>query len=121
MGRDLGWQVWIIAILVLSASVLALFLGWEQRLSGRLGSRPTREFLTGTPGTNSLPGMSVEFLITSLVVVLIPGTGVIYTVSSSIGGGQRRGLFAALGCTLGIVPHMLDPCSASQGSCRPGR
>jgi threonine/homoserine/homoserine lactone efflux protein len=51
--------------------------------------------------------MSVEFLITSLVVVLIPGTGVLYTLSSSIGGGRRRGLFAALGCTLGIVPHML--------------
>ena len=55
----------------------------------------------------SLPGMSVEFLLTSLVVVLIPGTGVVYTVSSSIGGGWRRGLFAAIGCTLGIVPHML--------------
>jgi threonine/homoserine/homoserine lactone efflux protein len=51
--------------------------------------------------------MSVEFLLTSLVVVLIPGTGVIYTVSSSVGGGRRRGLFAAVGCTLGIVPHML--------------
>ncbi len=51
--------------------------------------------------------MSVEFLLTSLVVVLIPGTGVVYTVSSSIGGGRRRGLFAAVGCTLGIVPHML--------------
>jgi threonine/homoserine/homoserine lactone efflux protein len=51
--------------------------------------------------------MSVEFLLTSLVVVLIPGTGVLYTVSSSIGGGWRRGLFAAIGCTLGIVPHML--------------
>jgi threonine/homoserine/homoserine lactone efflux protein len=51
--------------------------------------------------------MSVEFLLTSLVVVLIPGTGVVYTVSSSIGGGWRRGLFAAIGCTLGIVPHML--------------
>jgi threonine/homoserine/homoserine lactone efflux protein len=46
--------------------------------------------------------MSVEFLLTSLVVVLIPGTGVVYTVSSSIGGGWRRGLFAAIGCTLGI-------------------
>ena len=63
--------------------------------------------LTGPPGTTSLPGMSVEFLLTSLVVVLIPGTGVLYTLSSSIGGGRRRGLFAALGCTLGIVPHML--------------
>ena len=51
--------------------------------------------------------MSVEFLLTSLVVVLIPGTGVVYTVSSSIGGGRRRGLFAAVGCTLGIVPHIL--------------
>ena len=63
--------------------------------------------LTGPPGPTSLPSMSVEFLLTSLVVVLIPGTGVIYTVSSSIGGGWRRGLFAAIGCTLGIVPHML--------------
>jgi threonine/homoserine/homoserine lactone efflux protein len=51
--------------------------------------------------------VSVEFLLTSLVVVVIPGTGVVYTVSSSISGGWRRGLFAAIGCTLGIVPHML--------------
>jgi threonine/homoserine/homoserine lactone efflux protein len=51
--------------------------------------------------------MSVEFLLTSLVVVLILGAGVVYTVASSIGGGWRRGLFAAIGCTLGIVPHML--------------
>ncbi len=60
----------------------------------------------GGPGYN-LPMMSVEFLLTSLVVVVIPGTGVVYTVSTSIGGGWRRGLFAAIGCTLGIVPHML--------------
>jgi threonine/homoserine/homoserine lactone efflux protein len=51
--------------------------------------------------------VSVGFLLTSLVVVVIPGTGVVYTVSSSIGGGWRRGLFAAIGCTLGIVPHVL--------------
>jgi threonine/homoserine/homoserine lactone efflux protein len=51
--------------------------------------------------------VSVEFLLTSFVVVLIPGTGVVYTVSSSIAGGRRRGLIAAVGCTLGIVPHML--------------
>lgn len=65
------------------------------------------KFLTGLYGTDSLRTMSVEFLLTSLVVVLIPGTGVIYTISSSIGGGWRRGLFAAAGCTLGIVPHIL--------------
>jgi threonine/homoserine/homoserine lactone efflux protein len=36
--------------------------------------------------------MSIEFLLTLLVVVLIPGAGVVYTVASSIGGGWRRGL-----------------------------
>ena len=51
-------------------------------------------------------GVSPEFLATSLVVVVLPGTGVVYTVSSALGGGWRRGLLAAVGCTLGIVPHM---------------
>ena len=51
--------------------------------------------------------MSIEFLLTSLVVVIIPGTGVVYTVACAIAGGWRRGAFAALGCTLGIVPHLL--------------
>jgi threonine/homoserine/homoserine lactone efflux protein len=51
--------------------------------------------------------MSIEFLLTSLVVAAVPGTGVVYTVSSSISGGRRRGLVAAIGCTLGIVPHIL--------------
>lgn len=51
--------------------------------------------------------MSFEFLVTSLIVVVIPGTGVLYTVSSALAGGLRIGLFAAVGCTLGIVPHLL--------------
>jgi threonine/homoserine/homoserine lactone efflux protein len=46
------------------------------------------------------------FLLTSFVVALIPGTGVVYTLSSALGGGPRRGLIAAVGCTLGIVPHI---------------
>jgi threonine/homoserine/homoserine lactone efflux protein len=50
---------------------------------------------------------STEFLITSLVVVLIPGTGVIYTVSTGLFQGRRASIFAAMGCTLGIVPHLL--------------
>ncbi|HEX4984155.1 MAG TPA: LysE family translocator [Ilumatobacteraceae bacterium] len=50
--------------------------------------------------------VSVEFLVTSLVVVVVPGTGVVYTVSSALGGGTRRGLVAAMGCTLGTVPHL---------------
>ena len=51
--------------------------------------------------------ISLEFLITSLVVVLIPGTGVIYTVSTGIVQGRKASIYAAIGCTLGIVPHLL--------------
>lgn len=50
--------------------------------------------------------LSTEFLITSLVVVLIPGTGVIYTVSTGLFLGWRASIAAAIGCTAGIVPHM---------------
>lgn len=48
-----------------------------------------------------------EFLLTSLVVVLIPGTGVIYTVSNGLFISWRAACAAALGCTFGIVPHLL--------------
>lgn len=51
--------------------------------------------------------MTTQFLLTALVVVLIPGTGVIYTLAIALGQGRRASLFAALGCTLGIVPHLL--------------
>ncbi|MDT7837880.1 LysE family translocator [Aquabacterium sp. OR-4] len=50
--------------------------------------------------------VSIEFLLTSLVVVLIPGTGVIYTVSTGLVQGRRASFFASLGCTAGIVPHL---------------
>ncbi len=50
---------------------------------------------------------SPEFLLTALVVALIPGTGVMYTVSSGLFYGARGGVAAALGCTLGVVPHLL--------------
>lgn len=51
--------------------------------------------------------ISIEFLITSLVVVLIPGTGVLYTVATGLFVGKRASIFAAFGCTLGIVPALL--------------
>ncbi|PAU56670.1 MULTISPECIES: LysE family translocator [Pseudomonas] len=51
--------------------------------------------------------LSTEFLITSLIVVLIPGTGVVFTLSAGLFLGWRASLFAALGCTVGIVPHLL--------------
>ena len=49
---------------------------------------------------------STEFLLTSLIVVLMPGTGVIYTVTTGLFRGWRASFAAALGCTAGIVPHL---------------
>jgi threonine/homoserine/homoserine lactone efflux protein len=48
-----------------------------------------------------------EFLITSLIIVLIPGTGVIFTVATGLARGRKASVYAALGCTAGIVPHLL--------------
>lgn len=51
--------------------------------------------------------ISLEFLITSLVVVVTPGAGVLFTVSTGLSQGRAASVFAAAGCTLGILPHML--------------
>lgn len=50
--------------------------------------------------------MTVEFLITTLIIVASPGTGVLYTLAAGLSHGPRAGVIAAFGCTLGIVPHM---------------
>ncbi len=50
--------------------------------------------------------MSVEFLVTSLIVIVSPGTGVLYTLAAGLAHGTRASFVAAFGCTLGIVPHM---------------
>ena len=51
--------------------------------------------------------ITAEFLVTSLIVVLIPGTGVVFTVSTGLLRGRKASVFAAFGCTMGIVPHLL--------------
>ncbi|WP_432190950.1 LysE family translocator [Streptomyces sp. bgisy027] len=51
--------------------------------------------------------MSLAFLLTTLVVVATPGTGVVYTLAAALSRGRRASVVAALGCTLGIVPHMV--------------
>ena len=51
--------------------------------------------------------MSLAFLLTTLVVVATPGTGALYTIAAGLSRGRRASLVAALGCTLGIVPHMV--------------
>ena len=50
--------------------------------------------------------MSLSFLLTSLIVVASPGTGVLYTLAAALTRGSRASIAAAFGCTLGIVPHM---------------
>ena len=50
--------------------------------------------------------MGIEYVLTSLVLAVTPGTGVLYTVTAGLSRGTRAGLVAALGCTLGIVPHV---------------
>lgn len=50
--------------------------------------------------------MTLEFLLTSLIVVASPGTGVVFTLAAGLSRGARAAVIAALACTLGIVPHM---------------
>ncbi|KOX02592.1 lysine transporter LysE [Streptomyces sp. NRRL B-1140] len=51
--------------------------------------------------------MSIAFLLTTVVVVATPGTGVVYTLAAALSRGRRAGVVAAVGCTLGTVPHLL--------------
>jgi threonine/homoserine/homoserine lactone efflux protein len=51
--------------------------------------------------------MSIEFWLTTLIIVASPGTGALYTVAVGLSHGGRPSIVAAFGCTLGIIPHML--------------
>ena len=51
--------------------------------------------------------MSAEFLLTTLVIVATPGTGVLYTLAAGLSRGARASIVASIGCTLGVVPHMV--------------
>lgn len=101
--------------------------GLAARCSGRIPSGDPRGDPSGVPGAGVGPLVGVlglaallllptlrwaadappEFIATSVLVVLVPGIGVIYTVSNAVAGGRGPGLLAAFGCTLGIVPHLL--------------
>lgn len=51
--------------------------------------------------------MTIDFLVTSLIVVVAPGAGVLFTLAAGLAGGRRASVVAAFGCTMGIVPHMI--------------
>ncbi len=48
--------------------------------------------------------MTKEFIFYSLIVILLPGTGVLYTVAVGLTKGFRMSMIAAFGCSLGIMP-----------------
>src|ERR671919_763360 len=52
--------------------------------------------------------MSIDFLVTSLIVVVSPGAGVLFTLAAGLSRGSRASVVAAFGCTLGIVPHIIS-------------
>ena len=49
--------------------------------------------------------MTLAFLFTSLIIVIAPGAGVLYTLATGLAHGRRASVIAAFGCTIGIVPH----------------
>ncbi len=51
--------------------------------------------------------INIGFIVTSLIVILVPGTGVIYTITTGLSSNKRNAILAAFGCTLGILPHIL--------------
>ncbi len=51
--------------------------------------------------------MSIEYLLTAFVICLAPGIGVVYTLSVALGGGMRAGFWAATGCTIATVFHLV--------------
>lgn len=51
--------------------------------------------------------MSPEFLLTALIVCIVPGIGVVYTLSATLGAGFRAGIMASVGCTIATVLHLV--------------
>lgn len=64
--------------------------------------------------------MSVAFLVTSLAIVATPGTGAILTISAGLRSGRRGAMVTAVGCTLGIVPHLAAAITGTAALLRAG-
>lgn len=50
--------------------------------------------------------MTAEFLLTSLVLALLPGPGVVYVLSTGVAQGARAAVLGTAGCLLGAAPHL---------------
>jgi len=74
--------------------------------SNILPAAPRQDILTPHHCCGDGASVSVEFLLTSFIVIISPGTGVLYTLAAGLSRGSRASVVAAFGCTIGIVPHM---------------
>jgi hypothetical protein len=86
-----------------------------------LPARLWRDILTPHHCCGDGASVSVEFLLTSFIVIISPGTGVLYTLAAGLSRGSRASVVAAFGCTIGIVPHMAAAIMGSPRSCTPAR
>jgi threonine/homoserine/homoserine lactone efflux protein len=78
-------------------------------ISDKNHTAPARNLPCCRVGQDRRPGkgaVSVDFLVTSLIVIVSPGTGVLFTLAAGLSRGPRASIVAAFGCTLGIVPHI---------------
>ena len=87
----------------------------------RLSHRRARPHPGGRAGRVASARMSPEFLLTTLILVVTPGTGVLYTVAAGLARGARAGILAAFACTLGILPHVRPRSPASPRCCTRAR
>jgi threonine/homoserine/homoserine lactone efflux protein len=86
---------------------LACYLGSAAAASrGEEGLPRLRAHAPLSPPAAGAAHVSLDFLLTSLIVVASPGTGVLFTLAAGLSRGSRASVVAAFGCTLGIVPHM---------------
>jgi threonine/homoserine/homoserine lactone efflux protein len=51
--------------------------------------------------------ISIEFLLTALIIVLAPGTGVLFTIATGLGRGRLATVAASAGCTAATILHLL--------------
>lgn len=50
--------------------------------------------------------ITVPYIIATIILTMLPGTGVIYTISTAFNHGRRASILASIGCTLGLLPHL---------------
>lgn len=59
-------------------------------------------------------------MLTSLAIIATPGTGAVLTISAGLRSGRRQALITAVGCTLGIVPHLTAAITGTAALLRAG-